>query len=221
MLKEAFQQFGAVKRAQVMMARAHHNHAQDGRPQAATRSLHHGIVEFARYSDASQVLMAVTQDMFVMQFASRPLRVQPYATGSLSRWSAKSPADSVQAQDTLDDIRLIDEDAEDVGHYVHMRQIQQQHRAEVQILRSFHHTERQKTELEQMETLRINKERLESLKQAADMAGQVRGKGDEWTTTRMDQAPVDWTPPVAPHYPSLHPPGARRFQGSGTAGHGR
>jgi hypothetical protein len=129
MLKHAFEQFGCVKRAQIAMAKNY-----DGsKLREGERSFCRGFVEFDKHSVASDVLATMQKNMFVMQYSSRPLRVQAYAYGP-KRWSSRSPADDLILDHKVENI---DPSSEHFETWVQMRLLQQAHRAESVTLRQF------------------------------------------------------------------------------------
>ena len=73
------------------------------------------------------------KNMFVMQYSSRPLRVQAYAYGP-KRWSSRSPADDLILDHKVENI---DPSSEHFETWVQMRLLQQAHRAESVTLRQF------------------------------------------------------------------------------------
>ena len=131
MLKGAFEQFGAVTRANIAIAKNY-----SGAPQsedATSRSFGRGVVEFAKPSVASDVLVTLRLNMFIMPFSSRPLRVLAYGYGP-KRWSSKSPADDL-IRDCA--VQGIDANSPLFETLVVIRHLQHEHRAQALTLRHF------------------------------------------------------------------------------------
>lgn len=145
MLKDAFAQFGHVKRAQVAVSK-------DFRGRVCSRG--RGVIEFERHSVASDVLAILSQNMFCMQFGSRPLQVRPYVSGALlKRWSSKSPADDIQRHGK---VVLIDQFSEQFENFVEMRQLQQTQRGVKLTLKGIQREKRR--EIEEAQRRRLEEE---------------------------------------------------------------